>query len=355
MNKLKDTFKNKKVIVTGHTGFKGSWLTLWLLKLGANVVGISNGHPTKPSHFRELSIKNKIRNYWVDVRNLKKTRNVFIKEKPDFVFHLAAQAIVKKSFKNPIYNWETNTIGTINVMESLRYSKKKCTAIMITSDKSYKNLEIKRGYKENDLLGGYDPYSASKSAAEFAIQSYVKSFFSKKNKILIGVARAGNVIGGGDWSDNRLIPDCVKSWSKKKIVNLRNPASTRPWQHVLEALHGYLIFAKALEKNKKLHGQAFNFGPPNSNDYKVISVVKGMKIYWNKVSWRVNNSKKFSESGLLKLNSNKAKKILKWKNYLDFKKTVKFVGEWYNDYYTKSKNSYIISNKQIDIYEKYLN
>jgi CDP-glucose 4,6-dehydratase len=286
-------FKNKKVLITGHTGFKGSWLTSWLVMLGAKVTGLSINIPTTPSHFKAIKLKNKINHKKVDIRNLKLLKKTFKKYQPDYVFHLAAQSLVKKSYYDPIYTWETNTIGTLNVLESLREIKKNCIAVLITSDKSYKNLEIKRGYKENDILGGKDPYSASKASAELAIQSHISSFFPlKKTKVLVGIARAGNVIGGGDWSENRLIPDCVKSWSKNKRVLIRNSQSTRPWQHILEAVRGYLLLALTLKKNKKLHGEAFNFGPENTKNYSVIFLIKLMKKYWKEISWKMHNKKK---------------------------------------------------------------
>jgi len=286
-------FKNKKVLITGHTGFKGSWLTSWLVMLGAKVTGLSINIPTTPSHFKAIKLKNKINHKKVDIRNLKLLKKTFKKYQPDYVFHLAAQSLVKKSYYDPIYTWETNTIGTLNVLESLREIKKNCIAVLITSDKSYKNLEIKRGYKENDILGGKDPYSASKASAELAIQSHISSFFPlKKTKVLVGIARAGNVIGGGDWSENRLIPDCVKSWSKNKRVLIRNSQSTRPWQHILEAVRGYLLLALTLKKNKKLHGEAFNFGPENTKNYSVIFLIKLMKKYWKEISWKMPNKKK---------------------------------------------------------------
>ena len=242
-------YKNKKVLVTGHTGFKGSWLTSWLVLLGAKVTGLSLYVPTNPSHFKAIKLRNKINNKKMDIRNLKLLKKFFKKHQPDYVFHMAAQAIIKKSYSDPINTWETNTVGTLNVLESLREIKKNCVTVIITSDKCYKNLEIKRGYKENDILGGKDPYSASKASAELAIQSYISSFFPlNKTKVFIGIARAGNVIGGGDWSENRLIPDCVKSWSKNKKALIRNPKSTRPWQHVLEAVCGYLLLALNLKK-----------------------------------------------------------------------------------------------------------
>ena len=354
---LKKLFKNKKVLVTGHTGFKGSWLTSWLVLLEAKVYGLSIDIPTDPSHFNAIKLKNKIDHKRVDIRNLKLLKKIFKRYQPDYVFHLAAQSLLKKSYSNPICTWETNTIGTLNVLESLKEVRKKCIAVLITSDKSYKNIEIKRGYKENDILGGKDPYSASKASAELAIQSHISSFFPlQKTKVIIGIARAGNVIGGGDWSENRLIPDCIKSWSKNKKVLLRNPQSTRPWQHVLEAIWGYLLLASCLKKNKKLHGQAFNFGPANTENYKVIFLVRLMKKYWKKISWKIVNKdkKSFFESNLLKLNSNKAKTKLKWKCILSFAESIYMVTNWYKSYYSKPKEIYNTSFNQIKEYENLL-
>ena len=346
-------FKNKKALVTGHTGFKGSWLTIWLKILGAKVLGISNGVLTNPSIFKITKLEKKIDSRKVDIRNLKKVKKIFLSFKPDFVFHLAAQSLVQKSYKSPLETFETNSLGTLNILEALRGIKKKCTVILITSDKSYKNLELKRGYKENDILGGLDPYSASKGSAELIIQSYINSYYKKNNKILIGVARAGNVIGGGDWSVNRLVPDCVKSWSKKQTVLLRNPSSTRPWQHVLEAAGGYLLFAIKLSKNPKLHGEVFNFGPNNKNNFSVINLVKTMKANWKNVAWKVDKKRsKLYESKLLKLNCSKAKKILNWKSVLNFKETANMTINWYKKYYNSSEQILDYTKKQILNYEK---
>ena len=350
-------FKNKKVLITGHTGFKGSWLTSWLVLLGAKVIGLSINVPSKPSHFKVIKLQDKINHKRMDIRNLKLLKKIFKKYQPDYVFHLAAQSLVKKSYSDPTYTWETNTIGTLNVLESLREIKKNCIAVLITSDKSYKNLEIKRGYNENDILGGKDPYSASKASAELVIQSHVNSFFPlKKTKVLIGIARAGNVIGGGDWSENRLIPDCVKSWSKNKRVLIRNPKSTRPWQHVLEVVRGYLLLSSSLKRNKKLHGEAFNFGPNYTKNYSVIFVVKLIRKYWKATSWKVinKNKKNFYESNLLKLNCNKAKTKLKWKCILSLPETINMVADWYKNYYSKPKKIYKTSFNQIKEYEKLL-
>ena len=350
-------FRNKNVIVTGHTGFKGSWLSCWLVLLGAKVIGLSINIPSNPSHFNAINLKKKIIHQKIDIRNLKVLKKTFKKYQPDYVFHLAAQSLVRRSYSDPVFTWETNTIGTLNVLESLKVLKKNCAAVLITSDKSYKNLEIKRGYKEDDILGGKDPYSASKASAELAIQSHISSFFPlKKTKVIIGVARAGNVIGGGDWSENRLIPDCVKSWSKNKKALIRNPKSTRPWQHVLEAVSGYLLLALKLKKNKKLHGEVFNFGPNNTKNYNVIFLVNLIQKFWKETSYKVLNRRKqsFHESNLLKLNSSKAKKKLKWKCILSFTETISMVAHWYKNYYFRTKKMFEVSSDQIQKYEKLL-
>lgn len=353
MKLFKNIYKNKTVIVTGHTGFKGSWLSLWLVMMGARVVGISKDIPSKPSHFEVINLKKKIEHINSDICNYKKLSSLFKKYKPDFVFHLAAQSLVKKSYLDPLKTWNTNTIGTLNVLESLKLIKKKTFVVIITSDKSYKNVEISRGYREEDLLGGKDPYSASKGAAEFVIQSYINSFFShKKNNTFIAVARAGNVIGGGDWSEDRIIPDCAKSYSKNQMVIIRNPMSTRPWQHVLDVIYGYLTLGSKLYKNKNLHGETFNFGPGKQANYKVIYLLEEFKKYWPNFKWKIKGNKNnFFEAKLLKLNSEKAKNKLNWKSKLGIKETSKMVAEWYNFFYKKKKQDiYKFSVKQIYFY-----
>ena len=354
--KYKKFFKNKKIIVTGHTGFKGSWLALWLHTLGAKVMGISNDIPTKPSHYQLIKLNKKIISKNIDVYNLHQLKKTINKFKPDFIFHLAAQSIVKKSYLNPIETWKTNLFGTINILESLKNQKKETIVIIITSDKAYKNIETKRGYKEDDAIGAEDPYGASKSAAEIAKQSYVKNFFSsKKNKIFISVARAGNVIGGGDWSSNRLIPDCMKSWLKRKKVVIRNPNSTRPWQHVIEVIYGYLTLAVKLKKNKKLHGEAFNFGPDKNKVYKVNDILKEMKKKWPIINWKISKKKNFKENVLLHLNSRKAKEKLNWNCVLNFKKTINLTIDWYK-FYLKNKNKVMKKSiEQIYYYQSMLN
>ncbi len=349
-------FKGKKIIITGHTGFKGSWLTLWLHHLGAKILGVSNGYLTTPNHYKLLKMNSKIKSQNIDISNLKKIEKVVLDYEPDYVFHLAAQALVSRSFLNPIQTFSSNTIGTLNLLQSLRKLKKRCVVIVITSDKSYKNLEIKRGYKEDDVLGGKDPYSSSKAAAEMVLQCYSNIFYSKKSNINIAIARAGNVIGGGDWSKDRLIPDCIKSWSNKKKVILRNPFSTRPWQHVLEVLSGYLFLAYKLKKDNNLHGEAFNFGPSNKINKNVISLVKRMKKFWKNVDWKFDRkkTKKMIESNLLRLNSSKSKKILRWESILSFNEISKMTIDWYKHYYINKNGIKEFSINQIKHYEKLL-
>lgn len=355
MKKNLKVFKNKRILITGHTGFKGSWLSLWFKNLGADVMGVSIDIPTKPSHFQLINLEKKVKSKFLDITDLKELKKIFISFKPDYVFHLAAQSLVKKSYKNPLLTYYTNTIGTLNVMESLKSLKNNCIAVIITSDKSYKNLEIKRGYKEEDELGGADPYSSSKASAELIIQSYFKSYLVDKKNIRLAVARAGNVIGGGDWSENRLIPDCVRSWSKNKKVIIRNPDATRPWQHVLDALYGYIILSLNLRKNRKLNGQAFNFGPGLNNNYKVIEVLTLVKKLWQNIFWKtIKLKKKEFESSLLKLNSSKANSVLKWKCNLSFRESIYFTTEWYKYFYITKKNMYDFSIKQINLYIKKL-
>jgi CDP-glucose 4,6-dehydratase len=347
---LYNFFKNKKVLVTGHTGFKGSWLVAWLNILGCEVMGISLNPVKGDNHFKILKKNLDIIDKRGDIRNEKYLKKLVKKFKPDIVFHLAAQAIVSTSYSHPKLTFETNVLGTLNLLNALAELKNKCIGIFVTSDKCYKNIEVTRGYTETDELGGDDFYSSSKASAELAIHSFYKSFIKDKNKFLrIGTARAGNVVGGGDWSKNRLIPDCVKSWSKNKIVTLRNPNSTRPWQHVLEALSGYLHLAYQLDKNQKLNGESFNFSNNEIKNFTVLKFINGIQKYWKNANWKVYKKSSFYESTLLQLNSNKAKKLLNWKNKLKLSETIKLVGEWYTSYYESNKKK-ILTKEQIIFY-----
>jgi len=346
-------FEGKKVLITGHTGFKGSWLCAWLSSLGAEVCGIGLDPISKINHFEIAKIANHVNDNRLNILEYKKIEELILSTKPDYVFHLAAQALVRDSYDFPIKTWNTNVMGTLNILESLRKLKNKCTAIIITSDKCYDNVEWVWGYRETDTLGGPDPYSASKGAAELLIKSHIKSFFSSKDcKIKIASARAGNVIGGGDWSSDRIIPDCVKAWSENKTVKLRNPHSTRPWQHVLEPLSGYMNLAASLSKDKNLHGESFNFGPSSQQDHSVLELVTNMSNYWDQVKWEDISSKTTGpyESGLLKLNCDKALFSLNWQAAMDFKDTVRMTAEWYDNFYKDPQNISRITFNQIKEY-----
>ena len=341
---FKNIYNKKKVLITGNTGFKGCWLTKWLIKLGADVIGISKDVPTNPSLFKELKLQDKIKYYEEDIRNLAKMIEIISNEKPDFIFHLAAQPIVSTSYIDPIETISSNVIGTTNILEATKISNHDCVAIIITSDKVYDNVEQVWGYKENDTLGGKDIYSGSKGAAELIIKSYYHSFLKNKNSNLkLAIGRAGNVIGGGDWAKNRIVVDCVKAWSNYEAVEVRAPKSTRPWQHVLEPLSGYLKLAEELSNNYNLNGEAFNFGPNTEQNQSVENLIIELSKYWDFKSfnniYKVTNNITFYEAKLLKLNCDKAFKHLKWKANLNFKDTVRFTSEWYYDFYKSDKKA----------------
>ena len=349
-------YKTKKVLIIGHTGFKGSWLTVCLKNLGSKIYGISIDVPTTPSNYKLLKIQKQIKDFRLDIRNYKKLKKKILLIKPDIIFHLAAQSLVKESFNDPYKTWTTNLIGSINLLEVLKnlQIKKKMSVVIITSDKCYKNLNLNKRYKENDLLGDDEPYGASKAATELAFKSYFESFLVKKKNLRLVTARAGNVIGGGDWSKDRILPDIIRSLKSNKTLRIRYPNSTRPWQHVLEPIFGYLSLANNLYKETTNNGQSFNFGPYFIKNYKVIALLKEFKKYLPKIKWiKDDNKKKVHEAGLLNLNSDKAYKKLKWKNTLNFKETVQMTAEWY-DSYLKDKNVKKKTLDQINFYKKKL-
>ena len=343
-------FKNKRVLITGNTVFKGSWLSYWLNLYGAKVYGFADEIPSKPSFYEALSLKDDITQVWGDIRDFKSLSKAINNIKPDFIFHLAAQSLVAKSYDDPALTFSTNFNGTLNLLEIARKYSSKLNIVIITSDKSYKNIEQLWGYKENDLIGGIDPYSASKSATEMLISGYFNSYFKNQKKIKVAIARAGNVIGGGDWSENRIVPDAIRAWSKNKTLNIRNPKSTRPWQHVMEPLSGYITLANTLEKNPTINGEAFNFGPSSDQDYSVEYLLKKMQIYWPKKSWKVLSAKKFYESGLLKLNCEKANLMLNWNSALNIDENIEFTMNWYKNFYEK-KDIRLFTYEQIKLYE----
>ena len=350
-------YKGKKILITGHTGFKGSWLTTWLLNLSAKVIGVSKDIPTQPSMFAMLGVANKIQHHLIDVRDYDSLSQVIESEKPDFVFHLAAQAIVSTSYSEPLDTISSNLMGTTNILEALRISNHECTAIIITSDKAYDNIEQIWGYKENDSMGGKDIYSGSKGAAELIFKSYYHSFFkSEESNVRLAVARAGNVIGGGDWAQDRIVVDCVEAWSANKSVEIRSPEATRPWQHVLEPLSGYLNLGQALYSDRDLNGEGVNFGPRAEQSHSVVELLEDLSEYWHfenvSDAFTVTANIPFHEAGLLKLNCDKALTLLKWQATLDYQDTIKFTSEWYYDYYKNNGNMMAKTINQIVRYEE---
>ena len=356
MNLFQQTYKDKTVLITGNTGFKGSWLSIWLNSLGAHVVGLSSGIVSTPSNFEVSKMARFSVEHYADIRDRETVGQIIEACQPDFVFHLAAQALVRPSYENPLETFSVNALGTANILDALRTIKKNVVAIMITSDKAYDNVEWSWGYRESDTLGGKDPYSASKGMAELAIRSYVESFFNTpQSNVRVGITRAGNVIGGGDWAKDRIIPDSVIAWSKGDKVDLRNPHATRPWQHVLEPLSGYLLLGSSLYASEANNGQAYNFGPPSNHNYSVGDLIAEMSKYWDQARWEDISrlEQHVHEAGLLKLNCDKALFDLKWRPALDFDETVKMTIDWYKKYYEDSSPSmYDFSIQQIHEYVK---
>jgi len=306
--------------------------------------------------FGELGLEGHISHHFADICDLDRVREIVAAERPDFVIHLAAQAIVSQSYADPIDTFRTNVVGTVNMLEALRSVAHPCIAIFITSDKCYDNVEWEWGYRETDRLGGKDIYSGSKGAAELAIRSYVSSFFDgTKNPVRIGVGRAGNVIGGGDWARDRIVADCMRAWSSGKPVEIRSPAATRPWQHVLEPLSGYLTLGAALVAEADLHGNAFNFGPRAEQNRTVLDLLRELAGSWGPIGHeeavKVVGNVPFHEAGLLKLNCDKALLRLRWEPTLSYQETVKMIGDWYKGYYGKKSDMFAVTRAQIAEYE----
>ncbi len=344
-------YKNKKVFITGHTGFKGSWLSLWLKKLGASVCGYSLEPDTKPSMFAALDIKNRldksITGNILDKDLLEKTINEF---KPDIVFHLAAQPLVRRSYKEPFLTYNTNVIGTLNVLEAAKKCESVTAFVNITTDKCYENKNQNEGYKETDALGGYDMYSSSKACAEILSSSFRRSFLNE-NGYLLATARAGNVIGGGDWAEDRLIPDCIRSIKNGKKIEIRNPYATRPWQHVLEPLSGYLLLGSKLLENKQEYASSFNFGPEEESVHSVYDVVNKVIQSYKKGEVVVNRKDNLHEANLLSLNIDKAKEVLGWYPAYNYKKAIEETVNWYKKFYENNQDMYKYSISQIEEYE----
>jgi CDP-glucose 4,6-dehydratase len=349
-----EVYKGKKVFITGHTGFKGAWITQWLLDLGAEIAGYSLYLPSEPSLFELLNLKNKIKiDYREDILNYNILLNSLEKFQPDFVFHLAAQSIVSESYLNPRFTFQTNLMGMVNILDALKNVPSVKAGVFITSDKCYENVEWEYGYKETDKLGGKDPYSASKACAEIAFSSYVRSFFNLSDSFF-ATTRAGNVIGGGDWAKDRIVPDCMDAWSRNSVVSIRNPMSTRPWQHVLEPLSGYLwLGANLLLRKENLHGESFNFGPTPETNYSVEVLISLLRKGWETSIIGVEKSNIFEnikEAGLLKLCCDKALSKLNWTPTLCFNETAEMTTDWYQNYYKCKGNIEEYTSQQIRKY-----
>jgi len=351
---LTNIYKDKRVLITGHTGFKGTWLTAWLLSIGARICGVSDAIPTNPSMFEELRLSDSIDHHFCDIRNQSEFERIAQKFQPDYVFHLAAQPIVSCSYDDPINTITTNVVGTAVILETLRKFNHSCSAVIITSDKCYENVEWEWGYKETDHLGGKDIYSGSKGAAEIVFHAYYNSFLKHKPNIKVATARAGNVIGGGDWAKNRIVADCVRMWSDNLPVEIRSPQATRPWQHVLEPLSGYLTLAASLDRNPSINGESFNFGPRAEQNRSVLDLLSDLGTYWkfdsNNQVYKVVDSIPFHEAGLLKLNCDKALFHLKWEPNLHYHECVRFVGKWYYAFYRQKVDLMELTMSQIQEY-----
>lgn len=349
-----NVYKGKKILITGNTGFKGGWLTTWLKMLGAEVYGYSVNVPTEPSMFKVLGLEKKIYHKFGDVRDMDCMNKYVQSVQPDFIFHLAAQAIVSTSYSKPFETITTNVVGTACVLESIRNITWPCTCVLITSDKAYDNVEWIWGYRETDAMGGKDVYSGSKGAAELVIKSYWNSFIAKMHNVKFGVARAGNVIGGGDWAKDRIIVDCVKSFSENIPVEIRSPRATRPWQHVLEPLSGYLTLGQSLFENKSSNGEAYNFGPRAEQMKTVYELVCDIAELWglDKDKYvRITGNTPFHEATLLKLNCDKALAYLNWHSILSYNECINFISDWYRTYYMNKKfDMFSMSCSQIEKY-----
>ncbi len=345
-------WRGKSVLITGHNGFKGSWMCLWLNMLGANVKGLSLDPLTEPSLYNSLAFSN-IENYKVDIRNFNLLEKTIKEISPEIIIHMAAQSIVKESYKNPLSTIETNVQGTANILESSRDIDTLRLVLIVTSDKCYENKNDGKYYIETDNLGGSDPYSASKAAAEIITSAYLSSFYCEKN---VGIAsvRAGNVIGGGDWSNNRLIPDAMRAFNKNQVLNIRSPEATRPWQFVLEPLCGYLILCERLWSKPERFSGSWNFGPNKDSIKKVGEVIESLKIIWgNNVEWKIISDEKFKEAKLLQLDSSKAKTYLEWSQKIPLDHALKITVDWYSNFFQSNKDVKNYSMEQIKDYMNY--
>ncbi|MBO7672451.1 CDP-glucose 4,6-dehydratase [bacterium] len=347
-----DFYKGKRVLITGHTGFKGSWLVLWLKSLGAEVLGYSLEPNTNPSMFEELEIYSHCRNEFADILDEKKLKEAFDVFQPEIVFHLAAQPLVRRSYLEPVLTYKTNVIGTLNVLEAARNCGSVKAFVNVTTDKCYENCESNHAYSENEPMGGYDMYSSSKGCVEIMSSSYRRSFLQEENSMAMVTARAGNVIGGGDWADDRLIPDCIKAINNGVDIELRYPDSVRPWQYVLEPLSGYLLLGQKLYENGNEFAQSFNFGPDTDKVLTVYDIAQTVCHLYGKGNVTVNKENSLHEAGLLTLNIEKAKRVLGWTPTYSVSKALSKSVEWYKHFFDKDTNMYEFTLSQIKEYEE---
>lgn len=352
---MKSFWKGKKVFLTGHTGFKGSWLSLWLHKMGAEVTGYALKPPTNPSLFEKANIASVVDSHIGDIRDFENLKKVMEKTKPDIVIHMAAQALVRYSYKNPIETYMTNVMGTVHLLEAVRSVDSVRAVVNVTTDKCYENREWHWGYRENEPMGGHDPYSNSKGCSELVTSAYRKSFFNESgNKsVFLASARAGNVIGGGDWAEDRLIPDIFRAFEKNETVLVRNPQSIRPWQHVLEPLRGYLLLAQGLYEQGDKFSEAFNFGPEDSDAKKVDWIVQKLAKMWGDgATYKVaSDPGAVHEATYLKLDCSKAKACLGWHPNWDLNEALEKIVEW-NKAYAADRDARRITLEQIGAYER---
>lgn len=344
-------YNGKRVFITGHSGFKGSWLTLWLLSLGAKVCGYSLEPNTHPSMFEELRIYGFCNSEYGNILNSAHLEEVMKQFNPDIVFHLAAQPLVRLSYKEPKLTYETNVMGTLNVLEVARKCKSVKAFVNVTTDKCYENNEINRGYKEDDAMGGYDMYSSSKGCAEILSSSFRRSFLQEKESYALATARAGNVIGGGDWAEDRLIPDCIRYINSGEKIEIRNPLATRPWQHVLEPLSGYLLLGQKLLEDGKKYAEGFNFGPDEESVLTVSEVAQKVCGCYGSGEVVVRKKDDLHEANLLMLNIEKAKNILGWIPTYNPDEAIQKTVEWYKHFYKNDVDMYDFTMSQIEDYE----
>ena len=352
MNSFANAYTGRRVLVTGHTGFKGAWLALWLQHLGAEVAGYSDGIPTDPSVLHLLGMKDRLSHHLGDIRDRQRLAEVLDAFRPQSIFHLAAQPLVLRSLDDPVSTFEVNTMGMVNVLECIRERPWIESAVLVTSDKAYRNEEWDRGYRETDRLGGHDPYSSSKRGAELVAHSYHHSFLLD-SPTTTATTRAGNVIGGGDWADDRIVPDCIRAWSTGGSVEVRSPRSTRPWQHVLEPLSGYLWLGARMLSDPSLDGEAFNFGPGDQQDKTVADLLESMAGRWPGANWDIAAADQVGrEAVLLKLSCDKALHRLDWRAVLQFPETVSLTIDWYRTWHERDEDLHQFTTDQIEHYTR---